>query len=151
MNIKYFTSNIPGDKNHKNEHALINDHIEFCKFPYQSYKARYNNISCVVSQNMGIWYASSWECLQDGSGKSNPLNSAQFDNKDDAFTWAYYQMVGIYKEHNTINEMKKYLSFMGYYSTDQKTIGQIYQNKNFGLWNINKAGKYFTLIISEGI
>lgn len=96
MNIKYFTSNIPGDYNHKNEHALINDQIEFCKFPYQAYYARYKNISCQVSRNMNTWYASSWECLP--NGKDKPINSQQFKDKDNAFLWAYDQMMALTME-----------------------------------------------------
>lgn len=92
MDIKYFTS--PNDMNHRNEHALINNHIEFFKFPYQSYNARYNNTAGTVSHNMGIWYVSIWKCLP--TGKEEPLNHSHFENKDDAFLWAYSQLIKEY-------------------------------------------------------
>lgn len=93
MDIKYFTSKIPNDQNHVNEHALINNDIEFVKFPYSFYYGRKLNKHAEINYNCGVWYVSIWNCLE--TGKCLPLNNRQFKIKDNAFIFAY----------NSINEI----------------------------------------------
>lgn len=92
MTVRYFTS--PNDANHRNKHAIVNEDktIEFFAFPYQEYSARKGRTSASVNSFIGIpegriWVANIWDCLP--NGKSDPICSKSFSDKDEAFEFAY--------------------------------------------------------------
>ena len=57
----------------------------------------------------------------------------------------------IFQEHKNKNEMLKYLLFMGYYASQDQTIGRMYEAENFGNWGIDAYGHYYTGIWPNGI
>lgn len=98
MVVNYFTSRIPGDRNHHNRHAVV-DGVEFVAFPYQEYnstKVGAGRIHAEVSQMSGAlgghWVVRVRESFE--TGRSRFVSFGQFDERDHAFTWAAAQING---------------------------------------------------------
>lgn len=87
MSITYFTSAIPGDLNHRNQHAKVDD-IEFVALPYQAFYVRVGDHSALVDKSvLGTrWNAFAYTCLPNGESIMEDYQG--FDKKDQAFKWA---------------------------------------------------------------
>ena len=78
------------DANYNNRHVVVNEEIEFFAFPFQGYSVNLNSKRAEVSHLTGNWSASIWQNFPDG--KSKPLDHKFFEEKNDAFIWAYQQL-----------------------------------------------------------
>lgn len=90
MKIRYFETR--NDANYNNSHAVVNEQVEFFAFPFAPYSGRVGNRSATVDKGLfNKWYVCIYDCQPDGS--SNIIARATFDNKDEAFAYAYTSII----------------------------------------------------------
>jgi hypothetical protein len=101
MAVRYFTTSIPGDLNHRNKHAVVDEDesLEFFAFPYQPYSARLGNYAATIGnyhkridgEYTEVWSANTRRSHPDGT--SAPLKSHHSADKDSVFEWAYNELI----------------------------------------------------------